>query len=76
MANILSRTNKGTKKTHIMYKCNLSHNQLQVYLKLLLEMKFLMTSEEKEDPKIIYFRTTSKGLKFLAAYRALRALMT
>jgi len=32
MANILSEANKSTKKTRIMYRCNLSHSQLQIYL--------------------------------------------
>ena len=73
MANILSEANKGTKKTHIMYKCNLSHKQLQVYLQLLLDMKFLTTPE---NPKLSYFRTTSQGFKFLEAYQTLKGLMT
>jgi len=67
-ANILRLANKGTKKTHIMYKCNLSHRQLQAYLKLLLGMGFLVYHSD-------LFKTTAKGLKFLNAYRTLRALM-
>ncbi len=74
MANILSAANNGTKKTHIMYRCNLSHRQLQVYLQLLLEMGFL-TSHSKELTKPS-FRTTSKGQKFLDAYRTLKSLMS
>lgn len=68
-ANILRLANEGTKKTHIMYKCNLSHSQLQAYLKLLLGMGFLVSHLD-------LFKTTEKGLKFLNAYRTLRALMT
>ena len=73
MANILSEANKGTKKTHIMYKCNLSHKQLQVYLQLLLDMKFLTTPE---NSKLNYFRTTPEGFKFLDAYHTLKGLMS
>lgn len=76
IANILSEANKGTKKTRIMYRCNLSHKQLQVYLKLLIDIKFLMTSQKKEDPKMNFFRTTSKGFEFLTTYRTLKGLMT
>jgi predicted transcriptional regulator len=76
MAKILGEANEGTKKTRIMYRCNLSHKQLQVYLQILLDMKLLVTSKKKEDPKMNYFRTTSKGFKFLAAYRTLKGLMS
>ena len=68
-ANILRLANEGTKKTHIIYRCNLSHSQLQAYLKLLLGMGFLVSHSD-------LFKTTAKGLKFLNAYRTLRALMT
>jgi predicted transcriptional regulator len=76
MANILSATNKGAKKTRIMYKCNLSHSQLQVYLQILREMGFLASHSEKEGIKRNYFKTTPKGFKFLDAYRALKSLMS
>ena len=76
MANILSEANRGTKKTRIMYSCNLSHRQLQVYLQVLREMGFLAYHSNEEDAKLNCFKTTSKGLKFLDAYRALKSLMT
>ncbi|UCC58817.1 MAG: hypothetical protein JSW14_02615 [Candidatus Bathyarchaeum sp.] len=76
MANILIAANKGTKKTRIMYRCNLSHRQLQVYLQLLLDMGFLASYSKKEGAKLNGFRTTSKGFKFLKAYRTLKSLMT
>ena len=76
MANILSVAKKGTKKTRIMYRCNLSHRQLQVYLQLLLDMEFLTFLQKKEGAKLNCFRTTSKGFKFLDAYHTLKGLMT
>jgi predicted transcriptional regulator len=76
MANILSEANTGTKKTRIMYRCNLSHSQLQIYLQVLRNMGFLASHSKKEGAKLNYFKTTSKGLKFLDAYRALKSLMT
>ena len=76
MANILSAANKDTKKTRIMYRCNLSHIQLQIYLQVLRDMGLLALHSKKEGAKLNYFRTTSKGFKFLDAYRALKNLMT
>lgn len=76
MASILSEANKGTKKTHIMYKCNLSHKQLQVYMQLLLDMEFLMTPQKKDNQKFDYFRTTPKGYEFINAYCTLKGLVT
>jgi predicted transcriptional regulator len=69
MASILKEAREGARKTRIMYRCNLSHGQLQVYLKLLLDMKFLASTSD-------LYKTTTKGLEFLDAYRALKALMT
>lgn len=68
IANILSEARRGSRKTGIMYRCNLSYKQLEVYLKLLLSMEFLVSRSN-------LFITTAKGLKFLEAYRALKELM-
>jgi len=76
MASILDEARKGAKKTHIMYRCNLSHRQLQIYLKLLSGMEFLASHSEKASSELDLFKTTAKGLKFLDAYRTLKALMT
>jgi predicted transcriptional regulator len=69
VANILNEARKGARRTRIMYRCNLSHTQLQVYLKLLLGMELLTFNPD-------LYKTTAKGLEFLDAYRALKALMT
>jgi len=74
IASILKEAHEGARKTRIMYKCNLSHRQLKVYLKLLLGMKLLELTEE--GSKLDVLKTTAKGLKFLDAYRTLKALMT
>ena len=76
MANILNEAHEGTKKTRIMYRCNLSHRQLQVYLNLLLGMGFLAFHSEKDSNEHDLFKTTFKGHKFVDAYRALKVLMT
>ena len=76
MASILNEAHKGSRKTRIMYRCNLSHRQLQVYLELLLGMGFLVSRSGKDSSELGLFKTTAKGLKFLDAYRTLKALMT
>jgi len=76
MASILNEAHKGARKTRIMYRCNLSHRQLQVYLKLLLGIELMVSHSEKDSSKLDLFKTTAKGLKFLDAYRTLKALMT
>jgi len=75
MASILDEAVKGAKKTRIMYRCNLSHRQLQRYLKLLLGMELLSLVSKKGSDEIVYFKTSAKGRSFLDAYRKLKALM-
>jgi len=76
IASILGEACKGARKTRIMYRCNLSHKQLQVYLKLLVGMEFLASHSEKDNSELGLFKTTAKGLQFLDAHRTLKALMT
>lgn len=76
MANILSAAKKGAKKTRIMYRCNLSYSQLQVYIQILCEMGLLAPQSTEEDEKQNSFKTETKGLEFIEAYHALRNLMT
>jgi len=75
MASILDEAVKGAKKTRIMYRCNLSHRQLQRYLKLLLGMGLLSLVSKKGSSEIVCFKTSAKGRSFLDAYRKLKALM-
>ena len=76
MAKILSEADEDIKKTRLMYRCNLSHGQLQVYLKILHNLGFLASHPDKKGTKSKYFRSTLKGSKFLDAYHALKSLMT
>lgn len=77
MANILREANGGAKKTHIMYKCNLSFKQLHAYLNFLVELGLLKTvnvkAEDKDD--LVLFDATKKGKAFIQAYRNLKALL-
>ena len=75
IASILGEARKGAKKTRIMYRCNLSHRQLQIYLKFLLDMKFLMSISEERESKTNFYQATTKGRNFLDAYCRLKELM-
>ena len=73
IADILEEAKMGTKKTRIMYSCNLSFRQLEVYLNFLVKKNFL-TLSAAERTRI--FKTAKKGLAFLKAYKALQAVIS
>jgi predicted transcriptional regulator len=75
IADILSHAKHGTKKTRIMYMCNLSFRQLSTYLDFLLKESFLASIISKEENARL-FRTTKKGLAFLEAYANLQAVIS
>jgi predicted transcriptional regulator len=68
MDTILKVCVKGSKKTHIMYRANLSHKQLGKYLAILLERNLLAIDEG------IYV-TTPIGMVFIEKFKGLRVLM-
>lgn len=69
IADILLLCTTWNKRTRIMYKANLSHQMLKVYVWHLVELGLL---EESEDMK---FRTTEKGKVFLSHYQHLSRLL-
>ena len=75
IANILHVSDGGAKKTHIMYKCNLSFRQLHAYLNLLIDRRLLRKVERKESSRQELYETTSKGKAFLQAYKSIKALL-
>jgi predicted transcriptional regulator len=75
MADILIEAKEDTLKTHIMYKCNLSHRQLEIYLNLLLEIG-LLKSHFNEENNARSYKITSKGLVFLKIYSKLKDLIS
>jgi predicted transcriptional regulator len=75
IANILRSSGGGVRKTSIMYKCNLSFKQLEVYLGFLLRKGLLKVFTQSEGNSNIFFETTDKGLDFLQAYSNLESLM-
>lgn len=76
LARILVEVVKGTRRTHILHKYDISYRQLRVYLKFLYDLGFLMLSTKSEALKLKNFVTSPKGLEFLEAYRFLKSLMS
>jgi len=62
-------------RTHIMYKANLSHRQLLVYLERLLDRDFLAVVTDPMDGRTRY-RVTEKGIQFLKDYARLNRLLS
>jgi len=63
---ILKLSLDGTRKTTILYQNNLSYTQLQKYLSLLLEKKFLEEIVDGNNGSSYKsYKTTAGGLKLL-----------
>lgn len=77
VADILDAADDGARKTHIMYRCNLSFKQLEIYLALLLNRGLLKTvPEEGKSSHTRYFKITDKGQILLETYQSLKDLLT
>ena len=63
MAEMVMVCQSGAKKTHIMYKANLSYEMLQRYLKMLLEAGLVEGSTFDG-----YYRASPKGVTFVRDY--------
>jgi predicted transcriptional regulator len=67
LASILKVASNGALKTHIMYKANLSHRQLERYLGF-LEQRGLLAQGIDEEMGTRIYRVTDKGCDFLREY--------
>lgn len=65
MGDVLALATSGIKKTHIMYKANLSYEQVLLYLSELIGKKLI--SQDISHDGVVY-RTTDKGREFLMYY--------
>ncbi len=72
VAGILRASRGGARKTHIMYRCNLSFRQLKAYLDFLTNSG-LVKEISKSGSSV--FETTDKGTAYLKAYNTLKALL-
>lgn len=73
IADILQEAKEVEKKTHIMYKCNLSYSQLETYLSFCVEVGLLVSHSDEGSHRS--FKITSKGRKFLSFYSKLVTLV-
>jgi predicted transcriptional regulator len=65
MGDVLALGTSGIRKTHIMYKANLSYEQVHLYLEELIEKRLI---EQDVSPDGVVYRTTEKGREFLLHY--------
>ena len=65
MADVVDLCKSGIKKTHIMYKGNLSYEQINRYLQELLKKDFI---RQDIDGGVIVYRATEKGRLFIHYY--------
>ncbi|NIO44029.1 MAG: hypothetical protein GTN36_00540 [Candidatus Aenigmarchaeota archaeon] len=67
----IRKNNGKLKKTHIVYKANLTHSRLKGYLDFLITKEFI---EEKKIRNNNFFVVTEGGLKFLKEINKLRKI--
>ena len=75
IADILEASYNGTRKTYLMYRCNLSFKQLKYYLVFLLRKGLLHMVIDDGNPTPGIFKITDKGREFLKAYKGLKTLI-
>ena len=69
MGDVLALATSGIKKTHIMYRANLSYEQVHLYLGELIGKRLI--SQDVSSPDGVVYRTTEKGREFLLYYMRL-----
>src|SRR5919106_4683278 len=68
MGDVLALGTSGIRKTHIMYKANLSYEQVHLYLGELIGKRLIAQDVSSEG---VIYRTTEKGRDFLLYYTRL-----
>lgn len=68
MSEILNIARGGSKKTHIMYRANLSHSQLEKYLGILMDRELLEIEEG-------LFVITDKGKDFIKKFSEIQSIL-
>jgi predicted transcriptional regulator len=67
LADILKVAENGKRKTHVMYRSNLNHRQLEKYMKFLEENGLIRQVADEETGNRLY-QVTEKGFEFLREY--------
>ena len=65
---VLKLALRQIKKTHIMYRANLSYRQLKHYLRMLLRKRLITKKNE-------YYVTTAQGRAFIENFSEIQSLM-
>lgn len=65
MLRIIRENGDRVKKTHLMYKANLSHKQMETYLSELIKNSLI---EKNTSEKKHFIKVTKKGTDFLVKY--------
>lgn len=73
MAIILESANGGITKTKLLTRANVTTGQLRQYIAALLEKKLLAELADNEKKHVSY-KTTDKGIAYLAIYESLRSV--
>ena len=68
MGDVLALATSGIKKTHIMYRANLSYEQVYLYLEELISKRLIAQDVTRDG---VVYRTTEKGREFLLYYTRL-----
>lgn len=70
---LVSAMGAGAKKTHILYRANISSTQVDGYFSALLAHNLLERAHDLDGNNV--FRTTAKGTKFIECCEELRSLI-
>ena len=68
LCDILTISTNGIKKTHILYRANLSYRQLEKFLEVLISKELLMKEFDS-------YKTTSKGVAFIEECAKIQSLL-
>ena len=73
---ILSVSEQGALKTHVMYRCNLNSKQVKQYLDFVVTRGLVKVSHDSHDAKRVIYTTTERGRKFTRAYNELAGMFS
>jgi predicted transcriptional regulator len=66
MLKVISNKGGKIKPTHLMYKANLSHTQMKLYLEELMQKKLVEEQSDKNNRKTLHL--TLKGFSFIEKF--------
>ena len=70
---LISAMGGGAKKTHILYRANISSTQVESYFSALLAHNLIEKSHDLDENTV--YRTTEKGMRFIECCEEIRSLI-